>query len=170
MSEFAHNIWAPWRMEYIVGLTGDDPGGCFLCRYGATPADDAANLVLWRTPNSLVLLNRFPYNNGHILVAPTLHEAEPERLSDTVLLELSRRICDVKRVLAAALNAQGFNIGMNLGRCAGAGLPEHLHWHIVPRWNGDTNFMAVIGDARVIPQALDRVRTIFLEEAAKLGL
>jgi ATP adenylyltransferase len=157
-------------MEYIAGLHGGADAGCFLCRYRETPADDAANLVLWRTARTLVLLNRFPYNNGHLLVAPVEHEAEPEKLSDDVLLELARRICDAKRVLAAGLNAQGFNIGMNLGRCAGAGLPDHLHWHIVPRWNGDTNFMPVVGDVRVIPQALERVRETFLAEARKLGL
>jgi ATP adenylyltransferase len=170
MSEFATNIWAPWRMEYIAGLHGADDTACFLCQYREQPAQDAANLVLWRSAQTLVLLNRFPYNNGHLLIAPTAHESEPENLADTVQLELFRRICDAKRVLAAGLNAQGFNIGMNLGRCAGAGLPGHLHWHIVPRWNGDTNYMPVIADVRVIPQALERVRETFLATAAKLGV
>lgn len=104
------------------------------------------------------------------MIAPLAHQAAPEQLSDAVLLELSRRMCDAKRVLQAALNAQGFNIGMNLGRCAGAGLPDHLHWHIVPRWSGDTNFMAIVGDVRVIPQALVRVRDLFLQHAAEIGL
>ena len=170
MSEFAHNIWAPWRMEYIARLDAADAGSCFLCRYREAPADDAANLVLWRSPQSLVVLNRFPYNNGHLLIAPAVHEADPGNLDAAVQLELLQRICDAKRVLATALNAQGFNIGMNLGRCAGAGLPEHLHWHIVPRWNGDTNFMPVLGDVRVIPEALNRVHELFLAEAARLGL
>ena len=169
MGEFQHNLWAPWRMEYIEQLA-EQSDGCFICRYRDNPQDDAQNHVLWRRDETLVLLNRFPYSNGHVLVAPTAHAGELEELSDAALCELTRCLRDAQRVLQAAVEAQGFNIGMNLGRCAGAGLPEHLHWHIVPRWRGDINFMPVLGDVRVIPQALEQVYARFKAEAARLGL
>lgn len=168
MSEAQRNLWAPWRMEYIDGLA--DEAGCFLCRALASPAEDEKNLVLWRSPATLVLLNRFPYSSGHLLVAPAAHVGGLEQLSDEVLLELLHRTRDAKRVLEAGLRAQGFNIGLNLGRCAGAGLPDHVHLHVVPRWGGDTNFMPVIGDVKVIPQALAATRQALLEAARRLGL
>lgn len=168
MAEKHPNLWAPWRMDYIQSQ--DEPGGCFLCRYSERPQEDPANLVLWRDASTLVLLNRFPYNNGHLLVAPTLHCARLEDLPGDALQNLTQRLCQAQQTLRHALGADGFNIGLNLGRCAGAGVPDHLHWHIVPRWNGDTNFMAVIGDTRVIPESLQRVSEKFLESAAKLGI
>jgi ATP adenylyltransferase len=169
MTDFQKNLWAPWRMEYITGL-GTPGNGCFLCHAIANPQDDEKNHVLWRGSDTLALLNLFPYNSGHVLVAPTAHVGQPENLPDEVLLSLMQRTRDVKRVLEAALGAQGFNIGLNLGRCAGAGLPEHLHVHVVPRWNGDVNFMAVLSDVKVIPQSLAAVRRLFLSKAAELGL
>lgn len=171
MAEFEKNIWAPWRMEYITGLHAD--GGatpaCFLCDYREHPADDAANLVLWRTEKTLTLLNRFPYTGGHLLVAPLVHGADMSAIPPDVLAEATLRIRDAIRVLNAALSPQGCNVGMNLGRCAGAGLPDHLHWHIVPRWNGDTNFMYAVGDVRVIPEALERTYQKIREHARALG-
>ncbi|MFN0135890.1 MAG: HIT family protein, partial [Phycisphaerae bacterium] len=136
MPEQNQNLWAPWRMQYIEQLGGNQPGGCFLCRYAAAPSDDHANHVLWRSEHTLTLLNRFPYTTGHLLIAPTAHVAAFETLPEAVLLELALRVRDAKRVLDHALQPQGYNIGVNLGRCAGAGLPDHVHWHIVPRWNG----------------------------------
>ncbi len=168
MSAEQQNLWAPWRMEYIDRIGAAD--GCFICRALADPQADPDNYVLWRGPRTITLLNRFPYNSGHLLIAPHLHVGEPEGLPDDVLLELMQRTRDAKRVLQAALNAQGFNIGINLGRCAGAGLPEHIHVHVVPRWNGDVNFMAVLADVKVIPQSLEKVRRAFLETSAALGL
>jgi ATP adenylyltransferase len=169
MADFQHNLWAPWRMEYIAGLhTGD--GTCFLCQAISNPAGDEQRHVLWRGDKTITLLNLFPYNSGHVLIAPCAHCGRLEDLSDPLLLDLMRRTRDAKRVLEAALGAQGFNIGINLGRCAGAGLPEHLHIHVVPRWSGDTNYMAVLGDVKVIPQSLVAVRTLFLTKAAELGL
>jgi len=153
MAESNSNLWAPWRMQYIHSIGEEE--GCFLCRYAQAPARDADNHVLWRSERSLTLLNRFPYTGGHLLIAPLEHEAELEALSEPVLLELTLRVRDAKRVLTKALGPQGFNIGMNVGRCAGAGLPDHLHWHIVPRWAGDTNFVPVVGDVRVIPEFLN---------------
>ncbi|HPM24487.1 MAG TPA: HIT domain-containing protein, partial [Phycisphaerae bacterium] len=126
MSEYQKNLWAPWRMEYIASLGPNADNGCFLCRAIAAPQADAENHVLWRCPQTLTLLNLFPYSTGHVLVAPTTHVGEPEDLPDAVLLEMMQRARDAKRVLQAAVEAQGFNIGINLGRCAGAGLPGHL--------------------------------------------
>lgn len=170
MTEGQQNLWAPWRMEYIAGL---GPGGadeCFLCAAGARPDDDEQSFVLWRGAHTLTILNRFPYSTGHALIAPLAHRGELHELADEVLLELLHRTRDAQRTLQAALHAQGFNIGLNLGRCAGAGLPGHLHVHVVPRWGGDTNFMPVLGDVKVIPQALGETRRAFLAAAAQLGL
>jgi len=171
MTEYNQNVWAPWRMEYIAGLEEQaGKGGCFLCAYRDAAEDDGKNHVVWRSPRTLTMLNRFPYTNGHLLIAPTLHCGDPEELPEDVLIELTLRISDAKRVLQRVVNAEGFNIGANLGRCAGAGLPDHFHWHLVPRWAGDTNFMAVTGGVRVIPQALEVVDSRFREVAAELGL
>ncbi|MBK9120817.1 MAG: HIT domain-containing protein [Phycisphaerales bacterium] len=171
MSDFQQNLWAPWRMEYIDSL-GTTDEACFLCAAERSPEQDAANYVLWRGPSTIVLLNRFPYSSGHLLIAPREHRAAPEDLSDATLLELMQQARNLKQALAAALNAQGFNLGMNLGHCAGAGLPGHLHLHIVPRWAGDVNFMAVLADVKVIPQSLAKVRELILAsaDALRLGL
>ncbi len=146
------NLWAPWRMKYINEL--GNSSDCFFCRYFDSPQDDADNLVLWRTESGLACLNRFPYTNGHLLIAPAAHKANLAELTQTEMTELMQMLAKAQQALKQALNPQGFNVGMNLGHCAGAGLPDHLHFHIVPRWQGDTNFMAVTGDARVIPQDL----------------
>ncbi len=170
MNEFPNNLWAPWRMEYIHSL-GDNTGGddaCFLCDYRDAPDQDANNHVVCRTHDSMILLNRFPYTNGHLLIAPLDHKADLDELSDAEMHGLWSLTRDAKTLLADTLGPHGFNIGLNFGRCAGAGLPGHLHVHIVPRWNGDTNFMAILGDVRVIPEALDRqyerLRALALEK------
>jgi len=170
MAEFQQSVWAPWRMDYIDHLPEQRADGCFLCHYRDTPSADLQNLVLWRTPHTMVLLNRFPYTSGHVLVAPLLHVGEPEEVPPEVHTELMLKIRDAVRVLRGALHAQGFNVGMNLGHCAGAGLPDHLHWHVVPRWSGDVNFMPVVASVKVIPQSLEAVRGLFLAEASRLGL
>ncbi len=170
MPEFQRNLWAPWRMDYIDSLNSPAESDCFLCNYRDHPADDAKNFVLWRTQRTLVLLNRFPYSSGHLLLAPLAHGGALADASVDVLHELTLRIRDAQRALQRALGAEGFNIGMNLGRCAGAGLPDHLHWHIVPRWSGDVNFMPAVGDVKVIPQSLERVRDQFVRAATELGM
>ena len=113
---------------------------------------------------SLVVLNRFPYNNGHLLVAPREHKADLRDLSTEELLECNQMLQKMLSALEKTLHADGFNVGLNLGRVAGAGLPGHLHWHIVPRWNGDTNFMTVLGETKVIPQSLTALYEILTEE------
>ncbi len=169
MPEHNENVWAPWRMEYIRQASQPDQG-CFLCAYSGQPGHDAANYVLWRSERVLVLLNRYPYTNGHLLVAPRAHVGELDALDEPVLCEMTRRLRDSVRVLRDVVQAEGFNIGMNLGRCAGAGLPDHAHWHVVPRWSADTNFMSVVGNARVIPQSLDEVYEALRRRARELGL
>jgi ATP adenylyltransferase len=151
-------IWAPWRLSYIVTTKDHQPEGCFLCRYAADPRLDAENLVIGRGSRTLTVLNRYPYNNGHLLVAPLAHKANLEDLDDEELLESMRALQDMIRLIRKRMSAEGFNIGLNLGRIAGAGVPGHLHWHLVPRWSGDTNFMPVLADVNVVPQSLTALR------------
>jgi ATP adenylyltransferase len=127
---------------------------CFVCRAVADTAD-RENLLVQRSEQSVVILNRYPYNNGHLLVAPQSHKGRPDELSDQETLDLQRLITRYVGLLRQLMNAEGFNVGLNLGRVAGAGLPGHLHWHIVPRWSGDTNFMPTVSGVKVMPQALE---------------
>jgi ATP adenylyltransferase len=148
-------LWAPWRLSYVAAPrapTADEP--CFLCR-GLASDDDRGNLVALRTPRSVVVLNRYPYNNGHLLVAPRAHKGRLNELTPDELLEVMETLRRMVGTLDELMKPDGFNIGLNLGRAAGAGLPGHLHWHIVPRWNGDTNFMPILADVKVIVQSLD---------------
>jgi ATP adenylyltransferase len=147
-------LWAPWRMEYIERAGSGD--GCFLCE-AARPGDDRQKLVLWRGETCLCLMNNWPYNNGHLMVAPAEHKARLEELSEAELIEQAQFLRRCCRNLTELMRPDGFNVGLNLGQAAGAGLPGHMHWHVVPRWNADTNFMPVIADTKVIPQALDEL-------------
>jgi ATP adenylyltransferase len=146
-------LWAPWRIRYILG---EKDAGCFLCRK-PQEADDAKNLILIRDRTCFALLNTFPYNAGHLMVAPYKHTAELEDLAEQELTELMLLTRRCKQVLQKTLKPDGFNVGFNLGRAAGAGVEDHLHLHVVPRWNGDTNFMPVLGETRVVPQALEEL-------------
>jgi ATP adenylyltransferase len=125
--------------------------------------DDRANLIVLRQPLTVVVLNRFPYNNGHLLVAPRAHKGELAELTPDEMLEIMQTMQRLVGVLKDCLRADGFNLGLNLGRVAGAGLPGHLHWHIVPRWHGDTNFMPVLSDTRVIVQSLESLYDLLAE-------
>jgi ATP adenylyltransferase len=148
-------LWAPWRLSYVVAAktpAAEDP--CFIC-HGLAAENDRQNLVALRTPLSTVLLNRFPYNNGHLLVAPRAHKGRLDQLTSAELLETMETLRRMVGVVDEVMKPNGYNIGLNLGHVAGAGLPGHLHWHIVPRWNGDTNFMPVLADVKVIVQSLD---------------
>ena len=160
------NLWAPWRIKYIQGLAKSQ--GCFLCDYLEDPDHDKENLVLWRTERSIVVFNKFPYNNGHLLIAPVRHIGNLDEADDAELLELMKLTRDCQKALRAAIGPHGFNVGMNFGRCAGAGLPEHAHLHIVPRWDGDTNFMHICSDTDIISQSLielyDQLKQISLEQ------
>ena len=149
------NLWAPWRIPYIQGL--DNKNECFICHNLKNKKNDDENLVLWRTKNCIVILNRFPYNNGHLLIAPTRHIPDLAQTSDEEMLEMTKLIREAQKALSLVIKPHGFNVGMNFGRCAGAGLPGHLHIHIVPRWDGDTNFVNVCSDTNVISQSLSEL-------------
>jgi ATP adenylyltransferase len=152
-------LYAPWRMDYIRGIDKGDAGDCFLCQAVAanTPEERKSRLVLWSSQHSIVVINRYPYTNGHLLVAPKAHKADFEELTAEEHADLAEQTKAILRLLKDAMSPQGFNIGINLGRCAGAGVPGHLHQHIVPRWAGDTNFMSVVADTRVVPQAMTQL-------------
>ncbi len=147
-------LWAPWRMEYISGLDQDDDE-CIFCQKPRQDQDEK-NLILWRGESCFVMLNLFPYNNGHLLIAPYRHTAQLGEISEKERLEFWELVQEALRVLQISINPDGFNLGMNLGRAAGAGIDAHLHLHIVPRWNGDTNFMPVLDDTKVISESLEK--------------
>jgi ATP adenylyltransferase len=181
-------LWAPWRLQYVTGGGSDtlpkppEPAawqegadrGCFLCR-AAAQFDDSSSadrqlLVAGRDRHTLVMLNRFPYNNGHLMVAPFRHVAQLGDLTRDEHLECMEWLTRLTRLLGDRLKAEGFNIGLNLGRVGGAGLPGHVHWHLVPRWLGDSNYMSVVADTRVIPQSLEalwELLTDALNDASK---
>ncbi len=144
-------LWAPWRMSYILGE--DKADGCIFCL--ATDGKGADNLVLGVGETTLVMMNKYPYNNGHLLVAPKRHIAGLEALTEQESLDLMANLTLAKKALSDLMNPEGFNCGLNLGRVAGAGIEEHMHFHIVPRWSGDTNFMTVLGDVRSVPEHIE---------------
>ncbi len=146
-------LWAPWRMEYI---RGEKPDGCIFCRFwSAAPADDRANLVVHRARHAFTCLNRFPYNSGHLMVIPRQHGAELDALGPDAWADLQAELRRAARVVRAVYRPEGLNVGMTLGQIAGAGILDHFHWHVVPRWGGDNNFMPVLADQRVVVEALD---------------
>jgi ATP adenylyltransferase len=156
----ATSIHAPWRMEYLRSLQKDESGDqCFLCQASQTQTDEQRKklLVLWCTDHCVVMINKFPYTNGHLLIAPKAHIADMEQLDDAAAMDLTKQTAEAIKLLKRAMSPQGFNVGINLGRAAGAGVPGHLHQHVVARWGGDTNFMSVVGDVRVVPQAMNQV-------------
>ena len=169
-------LWAPWRMEFIQGRGQNDlpekptdgflPGAerdCFICQGVADPSEKR-RYVVELNDHCITILNRFPYNNGHLLVAPKEHLANLEDLRGEVEIAILHTIRRMVDALKKTLVPHGFNVGINLGRTAGAGLPGHLHWHIVPRWNGDTNFMPVLGAGKIIPQSLDSLAEILTDQ------
>jgi len=166
----AERLWAPWRLTYIeqpASQTGET--GCIFVDLPARN-QDRDNLILYRGETAFVMLNAYPYTNGHLMVAPYRHTAELNDLSDPELLEIQKLLASSVRWIRSAYHPDGFNIGVNMGSAAGAGIPTHLHWHIVPRWAGDTNFMTTVGEIRVMPQGLtdsyDRLREAVLGDAS----
>ncbi len=146
-------LWAPWRMQYIQNVDKKDEG-CIFCNKPAE-TDDRKNLILYRGTSCFVMMNLFPYNNGHLMVVPYQHTSDILSLDQQSVSELWSLVCLSKKVLSKSFCPEGFNIGMNLGRVSGAGIDQHIHMHIVPRWNGDSNFMPVIGNTKVISQAIE---------------
>src|SRR5881396_2673198 len=147
------HLWSPWRMEYIESAHDEDVD-CIFCEL-FNRDDDEKSFILARGKRAFALLNAYPYNPGHLMVAPFRHVAELEDLADDEVLDAGHLLQRSVRGLREEMQPDGFNVGMNLGRVAGAGVPGHLHWHVVPRWNGDTNFMPVVGQTRVLPESLD---------------
>ena len=147
-------LWAPWRLEYVQ--SADEAEGCIFCR--AAEGDDEGALVVHRGAAAFVLLNKYPYASGHLMVAPFRHEREFGALSADEAIEIHRLASTALGALAETMRPQGFNLGWNLGRIAGAGVVDHVHLHVVPRWAGDTNFMPVLSDVKVIPEALEQTR------------
>ena len=160
-------LWAPWRMDYIKQ---EKPRGCIFCLFPAEESD-RDNLLLARSAHSFAMLNRFPYNSGHLMVIPRRHVADFTGLPEAELTDLQRLLRLSVSVLGEDYRPEGMNIGMNLGKIAGAGIAEHLHWHVVPRWGGDTNFMPVIAETKVMVEhlcgAFDRLRPKFDAALAK---
>lgn len=148
-------VFTPWRFEYVSSADKRVDGECIFCRAYASK-DDAETLTLWRWEHSFALLNRYPYTSGHTMIAPARHEAELDVLDDETLSEMMVAARAVIQVLRDLYHPDGFNVGFNVGQAAGAGIEEHLHLHVVPRWRADTNFISVLGDVRVIPEDLCR--------------
>lgn len=144
-------IWAPWRIDYILGQEREP--GCIFCTKPKSDADDD-NLLVHRARGAFTMMNKFPYNNGHLLIVPYRHASDICELDMEENSLLVREVCRAIQVLRDVMRPEGFNIGINLGKVAGAGIDEHVHYHIVPRWNGDTNIMPVLADVKVIPEHL----------------
>lgn len=144
-------IWAPWRMKYILSSRQK---GCFLCDI-CQDKKDKWNLVLKRGKSNFLLLNKYPYNNGHLMIAPYKHVDSLESMDEQEMTEMMQLASMACKALGKSLHPDGFNLGLNIGTAAGAGLKDHIHLHIVPRWEGDTNFMPVLGEVKIIPQPLD---------------
>lgn len=155
-------LWAPWRMEYILG---EKESGCIFCTR-INQDSDKENLILLRGGNNFVIMNKYPYNNGHLMVVPNRHTSEFDSLSDPEKLEMMNLVSKSMNVLKKTVNPDGFNVGMNIGKIAGAGIDDHLHFHIVPRWAADTNFMPVVGHTKIISEDLgetwERLKEVFL--------
>ena len=158
-------LWTPWRSEYVT--TADDSDRCIFCAHLEAGDDEGAGII-YRGVNTFVLMNAFPYNTGHVMVAPTSHTGELGELPSATRHELMDVVDLATRAMQEALKPHGFNVGMNLGRVAGAGIPGHLHVHVVPRWGGDTNFMPVTADTKVMPETIDqtaaKLRPLFERE------
>ena len=149
-------LWAPWRLKYIE--SADKMEGCIFCIFPReNQSEDRQNLILHRGEHAFIILNAYPYSNGHLMVVPYCHSSSLEEIDNAASLEVMHLLRLGTRLLRSAFHPDGFNLGVNMGRVAGAGIADHLHWHIVPRWNGDCNFMPVLADVRVIPESLEVV-------------
>jgi ATP adenylyltransferase len=159
----AERLWAPWRFDYVSQADPKKTDGCIFVEL-PKQSDDRANLILYRGEHAFVMLNAFPYASGHLMVAPYKHTADLDDLSDEELLDIQKLIRRCMRWIKGAYNPQGFNVGANIGEAGGAGIPSHLHWHIVPRWSGDTSFMTSVAEVRVIPQSLESAFDKLMEQ------
>ena len=162
------NLWSPWRSKYIESLSEEkDDDKCIFCEAAKNDVNDPENLLVRKDESTFTLLNLYPYNNGHLMIVPFRHIGDLDDLSDQEGSEIFRELKLARRALLDISKPQGFNIGANLGRIGGAGIDEHIHFHIVPRWNGDTNFMPVLGDVKVISQELKETKIKLLNAYKK---
>jgi ATP adenylyltransferase len=157
-------LWAPWRGEYVTAAGRD---GCIFCEKPRVGNDEAERIIC-RSASSFSMLNRFPYNGGHLMVAPFRHVGSMEELTDEELTDLFKLVRNSVALVKCAMKAEGCNVGINLGRVAGAGVDAHIHVHVVPRWSGDVNFMPVIADTKVVSQSLDDVYRLLVENAVRM--
>jgi len=162
-------LWTPWRLDYVTGVSNAPAPACIFCE--ALAHIDTEPLVLFRGQATFVILNKYPYNNGHLMVVPNRHASRLSDLNADELVEFIRLTQTAEGVLTGAYAPHGLNLGLNLGKSAGAGVLDHLHMHVVPRWNGDTNFMSVVGETRVLPEELPvtatRLRAAFAAAAGR---
>jgi len=159
-------LWAPWRLEYIQG---PEEGACIFCVNDESIAD-SDRLILVRRKFCYVMMNRYPYSNGHLMISPYRHLGDMTALKEGEVLEIHQLLIDSQAALRVVCGAQGFNVGWNLGRTAGAGIADHIHMHIVPRWAGDSNFMPILAETRVIPQHIEKTYTLLAKAFAELYL
>ena len=166
-------LWAPWRYAYLRAASSSRAEPCIFCFGALREGERRRRLVLYEDSTAMVMLNRYPYNNGHLMIAPRRHIASPELLTRDERIGVNELLTASVRVLRGALEPEGFNLGANLGRVAGAGIADHVHWHLVPRWGGDTNFMPVLASTRVLSQHLEdsyaRLRPVFKTIGADLS-
>lgn len=157
-------LWAPWRLSYVQKVSKGKDSACFICdAFKDNPDNDRKNLLLHRGEKALVILNRFPYNTAHLMVCPVRHTGDFETLLSEEMIEIDSLLKKAMKTIRKVYNPDGFNIGLNLGKVSGGSVDTHIHYHIVPRWNGDTNFMPVAAGVKVIPQSLDETYDILRE-------
>ena len=145
-------LWAPWRMDYLLGKTDPETGCLFCINVESHPSE--ANLIIHKGEHTMVMLNKYPYSNGHLLLAPIMHVSSIDELTENAVIELAILCQHSVKTLRRAYNPEGFNIGVNIGAAAGAGIPNHVHMHVLPRWSGDTNFMTSTAETRVLPEEI----------------
>lgn len=163
-------LWSPWRSQYIDSIKDNDKSlGCIFCNVSKLNVDDPANLLVNKGKLTFTVLNLYPYNNGHLMVVPYRHTSDFSSLTSDEFLEVMQKLQLAERALKITSSPEGFNIGANLGKVSGAGLDDHLHFHIVPRWNGDTNFMPVLGEVKVISQDLLATKKNLIKAYAELN-
>jgi ATP adenylyltransferase len=160
-------LWAPWRFKYITAASTEEEEECIFCSK-PKESKDKENLIVYRSQYSFILLNKYPYNNGHLMIVPYVHESDLTKLSDKILLDLQHNLQKSILALKNTIHPHGLNIGINIGRTAGAGIDQHLHYHLVPRWNGDTNFMPIISDTKVLSESLSETWRKLKKEFEKI--
>lgn len=165
-----NNLYAPWRIDYLRRLNDSSEPECFLCSAWAQPMLDHQNKVIWRGEQTMIIMNHYPYTNGHLMVCLNEHIGDLKDMNAAQRAELMESTTIAERIIQASLNPQGINVGINIGAAAGAGLPGHLHVHLVPRWSGDTNFIDVVGQVRVIPMAMEQIYDEMCEVKDQLNL